>query len=102
MIEPRLLHAILQAFEQALLTAMTAAPLDSLAARPRFADSEPEQDRWLTAQEASRLTGLSAKWFYSHGSDLPFAVRPSPRRLRFHQGQLMAWMRERQHEGRDG
>lgn len=98
--DPRLIQALVRAFTETLLSAITAGSLDSHSFAPRFADSEPEQDRWLTAAEASRLTGLSQRWFYERARELPFAVRPSPRRLRFHHGQLMAWLKERQHGGK--
>lgn len=50
------------------------------------------QTRLLTAQEAARITGMTARWFYERADSLPFARRPSPRRLRFDERRLREWM----------
>jgi hypothetical protein len=41
------------------------------------------EDRLLTAAEAAKVLRLSVDYLYRHASRLPFAVRPTPRSLRF-------------------
>jgi hypothetical protein len=58
---------------------------------------EAMDDRWLTANEAAALAGLTPRWFYERSRTLAFAVRPSPGRLRFSETGLRAYMA--QHRG---
>ncbi len=48
--------------------------------------------RFLRAQEAAEVSGLSSRFFYDAAPRLPFTLRPSPRRLRFDEAGLREWM----------
>jgi len=68
-------------------------PQDGAPAPEAAPSSSP---RFLTAKQAAKISGLSVGFFYDNAKSLSFAVRVSPRRLRFDAEGLVAWMRERE------
>ncbi len=53
------------------------------------------EERWITAEEAASITGLSKRWFYMHWKDLPFARKPSKKIVRFEAQGLHRWLASR-------
>jgi hypothetical protein len=46
-------------------------------------------------EEASEKLNVKVGWLYRHADDLPFTVRPSPRRLRFSLLGIEKWVAQR-------
>lgn len=51
--------------------------------------------RLLTPREAAGRLCVSLRWLYRHADSLGFTRRLSPRVLRFHEGQLEAYLRQK-------
>lgn len=51
--------------------------------------------RLLTPQEAADRLSVGVRWLYRHADSLAFTVRLSPRVLRFHEGRLEAYLRQK-------
>jgi predicted DNA-binding transcriptional regulator AlpA len=50
-----------------------------------------EPDRFLTAEEAAPVLGVTPRWLYRHSRKLPFARRLSRKALRFSEAGLRRW-----------
>ena len=74
-----------------LLTLETAANV-SHGLHPRSASQAESAARFLTVKQAAEVTGLPRRFFYDNAPRLPFALRLSPRRLRFDEVGLREWM----------
>ena len=60
------------------------------------AATEPiADDRLLTVEEASAMSGLPIKYLYRHSRDLPFAKHISRKMLRFSAVGLKKWMAQK-------
>ncbi len=46
-------------------------------------ESPPQDDRLLTAEQASEILGVKPRWLYRHAVNLPFARKLSRKTLRF-------------------
>ena len=57
--------------------------------------SWPDEDEWLTLDEAEALTKLSQDWLKDHAAELPFMVRVSRKNWRVSKRKLQAWMANR-------
>lgn len=55
----------------------------------------PREDRLLKVDEAAQKLNVKAGWLYRSADDLPFTVRPSPRRLRFSLLGIEKWLAQR-------
>ena len=55
----------------------------------------PDAGRMLTAPEAGRIAGVSARWLYEHAHTLPFTRRLGPRMVRFSERALRQWLETR-------
>jgi hypothetical protein len=58
-------------------------------------EASPAADRWLTAEQAAPLLGVTVRWMYDHAKNLPFAKRLSRKCLRFSESGLVRY-RDRQ------
>jgi predicted DNA-binding transcriptional regulator AlpA len=52
-------------------------------------------DRLLTAPEAAQKLGATEDWLYRHANTLPFAVRVGKKHLRFSEGGIERYIRQR-------
>jgi len=52
----------------------------------------PAADRSLTPQEAATRLGVTLAWLYRHHTRLPFAMKLSPKCLRFSEAGLRKWL----------
>lgn len=52
-------------------------------ARPPVEAETNEDDRWLTAEEAAPLIGVTPRWLYNRWKQLPFSRKLSHKVLRF-------------------
>ena len=57
---------------------------------------EDSEDRLLLVGEASSMLGMTPDYLYRHADDLPFAVRPVPKQLRFSKLGIQKYIRQRQ------
>ena len=78
----------------ARIIAGSVAPRESEGDRDR-SPAVTGEDRWIDAGEASRISGLSKRWFYEHHRTLPFARKISHKVLRFHEARLRRWLETR-------
>jgi excisionase family DNA binding protein len=53
------------------------------------------EDRFLDADEAAALLGVSKDWVYRHASKLPFTRRLGRKMVRFSQKELLSWAASR-------
>jgi hypothetical protein len=77
----------------ALQVALSARLL-SVAEPARAAESAPESDRLLTAEEAATLLGVTPRWLYRH-QRLPFVRKLSRKALRVSETGLRRWLAAR-------
>jgi len=93
--------------ERALAAAVGPVTAEGTVTRGGPALAPAEEDAALTATQAARETGwrtardrqpgerpagFSARWFYDHARELPFAIRPGGRAVRFSRAGLRAWL----------
>ena len=63
---------------------------------PRAATTTPTAiDQLLTAQEASKLLGVSPQWLYKSGEARPFKVHVGRRAIRFSKAKIERWVTRR-------
>jgi excisionase family DNA binding protein len=77
---------------QSLLLARALAP-------SRNGHEPPPEDKLFTVAEAAERLGVSEDWLYRRARKLPFAVRVSPRHVRFSARGIERYIRQR--EGRN-
>jgi predicted DNA-binding transcriptional regulator AlpA len=63
--------------------------------QPALAPSGVGPSRLLTPRQAAERLGVSPRWIYRHAASLPFTRRLSSRVLRFHEGELEKYLRQR-------
>jgi excisionase family DNA binding protein len=75
------------------------AKLDTLLLSRLFTGEEPQPgmdgDRLLTTTEAAQKLGATDDWLYRHANTLPFAVRVGKKHLRFSEGGIERYIRQR-------
>lgn len=79
--------------ERAAMTALQQAATALAQAIAALQDTQPAAsgDRLMTAEEASRRTGMSTRWLYARADELPFATRIG-RSVRFSEQGLEKWL----------